>query len=53
VIHLSTHNLQELLPRAETLTENKNTFDDENGTPSGATSSFQADEQTYSTDYLY
>jgi hypothetical protein len=38
--------LQELLPREETSTEKKITFDDENGTPSGATSSFQVDGST-------
>jgi hypothetical protein len=37
----------------EKLTENKITFDDENGTPLGATSSFQASRQPHLTDYLY
>jgi hypothetical protein len=47
------HHLKELVPREETLTEKKITFDHKNGTPSGATSSFQADGQTHSTHYLY
>jgi hypothetical protein len=42
------HHLQELLPREETSMENKITFDNENGTPSGASSSFQANGQSHS-----
>jgi hypothetical protein len=49
VLHFSTHHLQELLPRKVTLTEKKITFDDENGTPSGATSSLQAHGQPHYT----
>jgi hypothetical protein len=43
------HHLQELLPREEALTK-KSTVNNENGTPSGATLSFQANGQSNSTD---
>jgi hypothetical protein len=36
MLHLSMHNLQELLQRKENSMEKKITFNNENGTPSGA-----------------